>query len=124
MDRNPNLTEVTRASSDAKVVALVTGLADVRMTETTTFRPDRIVVQYVYSTGGFWRASSVKLSGPRVLKSGATGQTDHGREWFAYGGDDVARDGASRTWGVLEQAARDLVESLRPAGVVKLPPRG
>lgn len=123
MDRNPNLTEVTRTHAESKVVALVTGLADVEVTGSTTIRPDRIIVRYVHESDGFWRANNVKLSGRRVLKSGETGQTDHSREWFAYDGEDVARDGSSRTWGNLEQAARDLVEDLRPAGVVKLPPR-
>ncbi|QBZ73555.1 hypothetical protein SEA_MISCHIEF19_70 [Streptomyces phage Mischief19] len=83
--------------------------------------PAKLTVHYTYDpAAGWWRATSAKVTGPRVLKPKADGtlrlgQEWHDREWSVFGKGDVQVDKGLPEW------LDSLVSELRPAGEVSVP---
>lgn len=127
MHTNPNVSRVNRATAEVKVNVDLSGVPDVGRSSEIIISPNCATLTYMLRSG-FWRCHDVRVSGFRVLKPGKDGErrvsdkSQHTAEWHAYGSDDLAREGADRVWGELPAELRQIVEDMRPVGLVQLPP--
>lgn len=88
------------------------------------FRPDRVWAEFRYRDGRGWVCTAIHVSGDNVLKSGATGKSNHSACLTGYGNDVLAEnladsDGYKRApWAF--QWAYDLVWQLDGTPVTDL----
>lgn len=117
-----DITDVSAEVTATVTVSLRPGTAPDMKSQYTdrVMQPDRVRVEYWFDAGlNCWFAINVKVTGHRLLKPAADGTPRIGKDKHSvsYGGwrKDVQADNGLPGW--LDQ----LVDELRPSGLVSLP---